>query len=479
MNRHAVDVAIIGAGTAGMTAYGAARKHTDSLVVIESNVYGTTCARVGCMPSKLLIAAAEAAHHAREAGVFGVHAGPVRVDGEAVMARVTAERDRFVGFVLEAVSRWPATHRLCGEARFVDAHTLMVDEDTRVEAQRIVIAVGTAPAVPQGWREALGDRLVTSDDVFYWKTLPESVAVVGTGAIGLELAQALTRLGVRIRLFGRGGNIARLGDPRTVDAARAAFAAEYPLHDEANIVEVARDGEGVRVKWTEGGTAHEDRFALLLAATGRRPNLAALQLERTGLPLDERGVPVHSRNTGRVGESHVFIAGDAAQDRPLLHEAADDGRIAGDNAGRYPDVRSHRRRTPLEVVFSEPQIAIAGEGYRALCERNATYAVGEESFEDQGRSRVMAKNVGVLRVYGEHGSGRFLGAEMVGPAAEHIGHLLAWSVQQGLTVDEMLGFPYYHPVVEEGVRTALRVLNKALLKGPPPDPRSMDCGPGA
>jgi dihydrolipoamide dehydrogenase len=479
MKRHAVDVAIVGVGTAGMSAYTAARAHTDSIVVIESNAYGTTCARVGCMPSKLLIAAAEAAHRARAATLFGVHAESVRVDGEAVMARVRAERDRFVGFVLEAVERWPAAHRLCGPARFLDPHTLMVGDDTQVEAQRIVIATGTSPALPEGWREALGERLLVSDDVFDWTRLPESVAVAGAGAIGLELAQALARLGVRVRLFGRGGRLGPLTDPAALAAAHAAFGAEYALEPDVRIDTVARDGDAVRVRWSGQGGAHEERFACVLTATGRRPNLAGLDLARAGLPLDARGVPVHDRNTGRIGDSQVFIAGDVAQDRPLLHEAADDGRIAGDNAGRYPDIRSQRRRAALGIVFCEPQIAVAGESYRALCQRNAAFAAGEVSFADQGRSRVMAMNVGVLRVYGEHASGRFVGAEMVGPAAEHIGHLLAWAVHQDMTVDDMLACPYYHPVIEEGLRTALRELNKALMRGPDPVPRSMDCGPGA
>ena len=118
------DVAIIGAGTAGMSAYRAALQHTPRVLLIESGVYGTTCARVGCMPSKLLIAAAEAAHAIAGAARFGVSAGSVAVDGRAVMARVRSERDRFVGFVVDAVQRWPADHRLLGQARFVDDHTL-------------------------------------------------------------------------------------------------------------------------------------------------------------------------------------------------------------------------------------------------------------------------------------------------------------------------------------------------------------------
>ena len=140
MNRRQVDVAIIGAGTAGMTAYRGALEHTQSVVVIEDGPYGTTCARVGCMPSKLLIAAAEAAHTITHSALFGVHGGALRVDGRAVMQRVRDERDRFVGFVSEAALRWPEEHRLRGRARFIDDHTLDVGGHTRVHASRTVIA---------------------------------------------------------------------------------------------------------------------------------------------------------------------------------------------------------------------------------------------------------------------------------------------------------------------------------------------------
>src|SRR6218665_638478 len=202
MNELQCDVAVVGAGTAGMAAYRAAREHTERVLLIEGRQYGTTCARVGCMPSKLLIAAAEAAHAVRHAGEFGVRAVPTQIDGRAVMARVRSERDRFVGFVTEAVEAWPAEQRLMGMARFVGAGRLQVGDHTLVTAGRIVIATGSHPVVPVAWREALGDRLVVNDEVFDWQDLPRAVAVIGTGLIGLELAQALHRLGVRVRLLG-------------------------------------------------------------------------------------------------------------------------------------------------------------------------------------------------------------------------------------------------------------------------------------
>ena len=215
-----VDVAIIGTGTAGMNAYRAAREHTDKLLLIENGHYGTTCARVGCMPSKLLIAAAEAASGIRHGPQFGVHAGELVVDGPAVMRRVRFERDRFVGFVVEAVESWPEAQRLRGTARFVDRHTLMVDEHTEVKAGRVVIASGSRPKRPADWQSVLGNRLLVNDDVFDWTDLPDSLAVIGAGVIGVELAQALAALGVRVRLFGRGSRLLHFGDPEVGTEAR-------------------------------------------------------------------------------------------------------------------------------------------------------------------------------------------------------------------------------------------------------------------
>jgi dihydrolipoamide dehydrogenase len=121
---------------------------------------------------------------------------------------------------------------------------------------------------------------------------------------------------------------------------------------------------------------------------------------------------------------------------------------------------------------------MAGETHRDLTERDADFAVGAIDWAEQGRARVMGVDRGLLRVYGERNTGRFLGAEMVGPRAEHIAHLLAWAAQSRLTVSEMLQRPFYHPVLEEGVRTALRSLNRALEMGPAYPPRCLDCGPG-
>ena len=447
------DVAVIGAGTAGLAAYRAAKAAGRSALLIEGGLHGTTCARVGCMPSKLLIAPAEAAHAVERFGAFGLRlGGEVGVDGEAVMARVRRERDRFVGFVLQGVEAIPPGDKLAARARFVDDTTIAVGDAT-VHAKASVIATGSSPAYPSAWND-LGERLVTNETIFEWTTLPQGVAVFGPGVIGLELGQALHRLGVRVKVFGRGGGIGPLGDPELIAEARRVFGAELYLDTDAH-AEVARDGDrvGVRYRALDGEMRHE-RFDYLLAATGRTPNVRDLGLEHTSVARDAQGVPLYDRDTMQCGTAPIFIAGDASDDLPVLHEAADEGRIAGDNAARFPDVRAGMRRAPLSIVFTDPQIAVVGGGFRAA--RDAAHVTGTVSFDDQGRARVMQRNRGRLHVYAEVGSGAFLGAEMLGPDAEHIGHLLAWARQLGLTVAEMLKLAFYHPVVEEGLRTALR-----------------------
>lgn len=472
-----VDVAILGAGSAGMSAYRAARAHTDSVLLIESGPYGTTCARVGCMPSKLLIAAAEAARAVREAPGFGVQAAPPVIDGAAVMQRVRAERDRFVGFVVETVEEWPEVHRLRGSARFLRPGVLQVGKQ-EIHADRIVIATGSRPAVPEAWRAALGERLIINDDVFDWETLPPSVAVVGTGVIGLELAQALAGLGVRVRLFGRSGRVGPLTDPALQTLSTQLVGADLALSARARIISVAREADGVRLVWDEGAGPQTEDFAYLLAATGRVPNLEGLALEKAGVTLDARGLPSFDRHTQQIADQPLFIAGDVHGETPLLHEASDDGRIAGDNAGRWPALRRRPRRAPLLVVFSHPQMAMVGASHRELSQAQRPFVTGRVSFHNQGRARVMRVNAGALHVYADPGSGRFLGAEMIGPAAEHVSHLLAWSLQRGATIQQMLDSPFYHPVIEEGLRTALRDA-QGQLDLPPMRPEDcLDCAVG-
>lgn len=474
MDERHCKVAIIGAGTAGLAAHAIARRHSDSLLLIEGGTHGTTCARVGCMPSKLLIAAADVRQQIDDADAFGLRVAAVEVDRVAVMRRVQAMRDEFVAGVRGIVAQLPPEQRLDGCARFEAPGRLRVG-DTRVIAEAVVIATGSRPFVPERYR-GLGRRLLTSDQVFELPQLPESIAIIGGGVIGLELGQAMHRLGVRTRLFNRAVTLGPGGDPRIVALATELIAARLPCELGAEPEPGADHADGVDLHWQRGAQAASERFEFVLVATGRQPNLEALDLPAAGLALDARGVPLFDPATMRCGSSAVFIAGDVDGRRPVLHEAAEDGRIAGENAARYPDIRAHRRRVALEIAFTDPQFASIG---RPLAELDpGSFAVGEVSFAEQGRSRVIGRAAGLGRLYGERASGKLIGAQLFGPAVEHLAHLLAWVIQRELTVNEILELPFYHPVIEEGLRSALKELRHALRRGEPPAEDCLDCGPG-
>ena len=315
MQTRRVDVAVIGAGTAGLNARREAERQGASTVLIESGPYGTMCARVGCMPSKLLIAAAEVAHTIDHATPFGIHVdGGARVDGPAVFERVRRERDRFVGFAVEDTEALSEDVRLRGSARFEAPGVLQVDDHTRVEARAIVLAVGSSPVIPETL-EDVKDRVLVNDDVFELRDVPESIAVVGAGIVGLELGQCFHRLGARTAIFGRSERIGPLTDPELLASAREIFSRELDLRLGARIeARPAPDG-GVRIGWEDrDGKRGEERFALVLAASGRRPNLAALDLARAEIAVGPTGVPRFDPRTGRVEGSNVFLAGDATGD---------------------------------------------------------------------------------------------------------------------------------------------------------------------
>jgi dihydrolipoamide dehydrogenase len=197
-------------------------------------------------------------------------------------------------------------------------------------------------------------------------------------------------------------------------------------------------------------------------AIGRQSNIDDLGLENLGVALDPRGMPPFDPTTMRIAELQVFLAGDVNGQVPLLHEAADEGHIAGLNATRET-CHCFTRRTPLAIVFCDPNVAMVGQRFEKV---DASSAItGEADFTRQGRARTAESNKGLMHIYAEKSSGRLLGAEMCVPAAEHMIHLLALAMERNLTVWEVLRLPFYHPVLEEGLRGALRQLAQQLPAG--------------
>lgn len=449
-----VDVAIIGAGSAGLTATSTVRRYTDSFVLIDGGEVGTTCARVGCMPSKVAIQVAEDLHRRTVFEREGIAGGDaLSVDVPVALEHVRDLRDVFVDQVLATSIDQMGDEFIEANARFLEP-TLLEVGDARIRAKKIIIATGSTPAVPRAW-EAFGDRIVTTDTFFELDDLPQSVAVIGLGVIGLELGQTLQRLGVKVTGIDQLTTIGGLRDPEVNAQAVEIIGKEFPLWlGHAAEISEASDGR-LRV------TAGENSVVVdkVLASMGRRPNLAGLGLEEIGVRMNARGVPDFDPHTMQIGDTPLFIAGDVAGERPILHEANLEARMAGYNATHDTPLR-FKRKTTFSITFCDPNIVAVGAALDALDPDDIE--IGAMKFGPLGRALIMAKNKGLLRLYARKSDGRLLGAAMIAPKGENLGHLLAWCIQQNLTVADLLRMPFYHPTIEEGVQGALYDLRRKL-----------------
>lgn len=378
------------------------------------------CARVGCMPSKVLIAAANAFHSRNS---FPAH-GRLRVDVPAVMRHVRKLRDAFVRGNL-TVTR--GVKCIDGRAKLLGPQVVRVGRK-ELHAKRIILATGSRPVVPPGWNGVL-----TTDSLFELEDLPGKLAVVGLGAIGIELAQACARLGCDVTAFESTARMGGLTDPKVVSVAVSLMRREMRVH-------LGREVK-LEKKFHLGG----QKFDQVLVAMGRRPNVEGLGLEALGIDVGD--VDPHTMRAGPF-----FIAGDLDPRAMVLHEAKDEGTIAGLNA-TAARVRAYPRRTPLGICFSDPNIAFVGERLETLHRPRIT----EARFEHQSRAIIAQSNHGIVRLYSKRRSGKLLGAELCAPAGEHLAHLLALAISQSLTLAELSDMPWYHPTFEEGLMDALDV----------------------
>ena len=445
-----VDVAILGSGTAGLNATSQVGPAGKSFLLINGGEPGTTCARVGCMPSKALIQVAEDYHRRTHLGRYGVDGHQeLAIDIPEALEHVQDLRDNFVDRVLSNSTDNMGEKFVESYAHFVDPHTLALDNGDQVVAERIVIATGSRPVVPKAWAQ-FGDKVMTTDTFFEQEDLPQSVAVIGLGVIGLELGQSLSRLGVNVTGFDMAEVIGGTTDPDVSSMALEIMQRDFPIHL-GRSVEIEEEGEQLRVTNGEQ-TVVVDK---VLASLGRTPNIEGLALENAGIELDLRGIPVYNPNTMQCGDSHIFIAGDLNGERPILHEAGDEGKIAGYNATQE-QVTGFQRKVPLAINFCDPNICLVGTSYKDL--DLVSTAIGEVKMAPVGRAMIMGQNRGIIRLYADRQSGRMLGAEMITTRGENLAHLLNWAITQELTVGQLLQMPYYHPVIEEALQAALNNL---------------------
>lgn len=452
-----VDVAVIGAGTAGLAAYRTLKEAGREVVLIDHGPLGTMCARTGCMPSKAMLRAAHRWATARAVAGFDADTGDVA--REQLWAGVRAMRDRMAGSAATKTRESVGDDLVAGTARFVGPDVLDV-EGRRVRARAFVVATGSRPVISPPF-DALGERVLTTDSLFDLERLPASMGVVGLGNVGIEIGVALARFGVRVEGFDTAQRPGGIRDPEVGRHAIERLSTELAM-SLGTKAEVSESEDGLAIA-CGGRMVHVDR---VLVALGRRPNLESLHLDAAGVRWSQdEEAPIDARSL-RLGDAPIFVAGDAASDRPLQHEAADEGAIAAHEASALIDgarCEPAARRVPLSIVFTDPDLCQVGLRFDEVDARDAVVATA--TGEGNGRSTLAGEPGNVVRLYVARRDRIVLGASVFATDGEHLAHLIALAVGRRIRVDDLLAMPFYHPTLEELLEAALEDAVRRLDEG--------------
>jgi pyruvate/2-oxoglutarate dehydrogenase complex dihydrolipoamide dehydrogenase (E3) component len=447
-----LDLIVIGAGMAGINAAGRAAEAGASVAVVERDRVGGTCPVRGCIPSKALIRSAEVAHQARTAGGYGVRVEGVTVDMGAVIDRVQGIVDKGSAGATAYLESLEGVRLVRGEARFEEPGVVVVGEE-RLRGRRVLVATGAEPIhLPVPGLDATPH--LTSDDVLVLRDLPPELLVIGAGPVGLELGQALSRLGSRVTIVEAAPTLLPAADPEIGEALAELLRAEgidLVAGAEVERASVGPDGRP-RLDVTFGGSTRELRADALLLGAGRGPSVGALDLEAAGVEGGSRGIPVDARlQTSQEGH---YAAGDVLGDPygAYTHVARQLGRDAAENAlGLDPhDVDpDHGPR----AIFTDPEFATVGLSEAAAREAGHDVGVGLAEFSG-GKARAWGQERGLVKVVADRSTRAILGAHVLGYHAADLVHPVVVAMRAG-SADPLLEAFHIHPTLGETVRGAV------------------------
>jgi pyruvate/2-oxoglutarate dehydrogenase complex dihydrolipoamide dehydrogenase (E3) component len=454
----AFDLAVIGGGTAGLTAARTAARRKRRVLLVSEGPLGGECTWNGCVPSKALIEAASVHHIAANAGSFGIRVGDVRVDFPAVMDHVRDVINQIASYEDEAHLEAAGVVVRRGRAVFVDARTLQVGDD-RVTAERVVICTGSRPAMPT--LEGLDDvPHLTNESVFDLRVQPRRLLVLGAGAVGLELGQAFVRLGTEVDVIDVAASLLPHEDPDIAALMHEILESEgIRFHLGAQPLRVARARGGVELTIADGDGERLLLGDQLLVATGRKANIDGLGIDAIGVRVDGHGIAVDTHL--RTSMSGIFAAGDVTGTLPFTHVAAYQGRLAAHNAFERQQAASYR--VIPWVIFTEPEIAHVG-----LTEPEARRAHGDSvrvvtlPFTAVDRAVITRRPRGLIKVItsgrpilGHAGGGTILGAHIAGPGAGELIHEFVVGMQVHAFSGRLAQAIHAYPTMSVGVQQAV------------------------
>ena len=423
MAHYDFDMGIFGGGAAGLTvAAGAAQAGAKVLLVEKEGRLGGDCVYYGCVPSKTLIRSAQVYHLMKNASRFGLpEMSPPSPDYQEIAKRIQS--------VISTIQKYDSEERFCslgakveyGNASFVDEHTISLNEK-RYSARHWVIATGSSAAVPaiDGLRET---PYITNKEVFSLGRLPASMVVIGGGPIGIELAQAFTRLGTRVTVVEFLGQILNGDDRDMTDAVMALLKNEgVEFYLDSAVKSTRTVGNEIEVLFQKGGETKSLKAETLLVATGRRANLDGLGLGNIGVELDGKGLKLDEKL--RTTQKHIFAAGDATGDHLFTHAAGYEGGIVVSNAIFHFPRKADYTYLPW-VTYTDPELAGIGMNEKTAKARGIVYSVWSDEFVHNDRSLAEGEKFGKIKMLLDEKE-KPIGVQILGPqAGELLGEWVA------------------------------------------------------
>lgn len=462
---HDYDLGVLGGGSAGLTLTSGAAQLGAKVLLIEKEPHlGGDCLHYGCVPSKTLIKSASVYHLMKTAARFGLpKMTPPPVDYAQVAARIKG--------VIAAIQKHDSAERFCelgaqvlfGQARFVDEHTVDL-EGKRVSAKSWLIATGSSPALPPlpGLAET---PYLTNREIFYLERLPASLIVLGGGPIALEMAQAFQRLGCRVSLVQRSGQVLSREDQDLADLAMAALQAEgveFYLNTRISAAHQV-NGRPVLIFRDSQDQQVELSAEALLVALGRRANLDGLGLEDIGVEFDDKGLKLDQRL--RTRHKHIYGAGDVTGAHQFTHAAGYEGGVVLANALLRLPRKADYTWLPW-CTFTEPELASVGLNEKAARAAGLECTVWSQEFAANDRALAEGAGVGRLKLILDQ-SEKPLGVQILGPHAGELINEWVAVLGGGVKLSTLAGAMHPYPTLGEiNHKVAGDVLAPKLFSGP-------------
>ncbi|WP_169976579.1 dihydrolipoyl dehydrogenase family protein [Tautonia rosea] len=435
------DLVVLGGGSGGLNVSGAAAAVGAKVALIEANQLGGECTFTACVPSKALIHVADLARRIHHAERYGITVSAPAIDFGRVMSRVRSVVSSFAVSDIEAMQA-RGVEVISGRGRFEAYDTVVVDETRPIQGRAFVIATGSRPAIPpiKGLEAA---NPLTNETIWTLTDRPESLVVIGAGAVGLELSQALARLGVEVTIIETAPRILPQEDPEVSNRLRACLESEgikIFTNAEIDTIECRDDGKVVHFVDRQTGNSYQALREMLLVAAGRRANVESLNLDAVGIEADpERGIPVNAYL--QTYARRIYAIGDVIGRNQWTHAAEREAAVVFQNAVLGIPKRYDESVIP-RTTFTDPEVASVGRtsGFDA----SESVRILQVEYEELDRARIEGRTQGFAKVVVTP-SGKLLGATILGDNAALVLQEFVLAMDQGLTLHQLLNTIHPYP----------------------------------